>query len=110
MSLRKKSKNVPCRLLVPLFIVMVTCAPPPKPYSAEYALVWILNSSSASIEGTKLVVWTRGSLAGNRKSAGAVVLIGTNSELHARHQQCQALHVASVERQFHDAAVLDDST
>src|SRR5205809_4664158 len=49
--LRRNSYTDPWRLLVPDLITALTNAPALRPNSAEYAFVWILNSSSASTEG-----------------------------------------------------------
>src|SRR5882672_2148861 len=45
------SYRLPRTLLVPDLIVALTTAPELRPYSAEYAFVWILNSCNASIDG-----------------------------------------------------------
>src|SRR5260370_37661855 len=49
--LRRNSYKVPWRLLVPERMTALTNAPALRPNSAEYALVWILNSCNASTEG-----------------------------------------------------------
>src|SRR5262245_6480790 len=62
-SLRTNSNSAPCRLLVPDLIATLTCAPEFTPNSAEYTALCTLNSSIASIEGVKLMVLMRGSVA-----------------------------------------------
>src|SRR5579864_4168085 len=49
--LRRNSKALPWRTLVPDFVVTTTCPPDDRPYSAEYIPVCTLNSSILSTEG-----------------------------------------------------------
>ena len=51
--LRMNSHAVPCKVLVPLLVMTFTW-PMPRPNSAEYTPLCILNSCSASIDGNKM--------------------------------------------------------
>ena len=48
LSFRKNSNSVPWNALLPDLVTMFTCAPPFRPYSAEYALRSMRTSAMAS--------------------------------------------------------------
>ena len=56
-SLRRNSNTDPCSSLVPDLVVIVTTPPMERPNSAEYALVRILNSWTASSWGLMASFW-----------------------------------------------------
>ena len=61
-SLRVNSNTLPWNSFVPLLSWRLTTPPSDFPNSAEYVLVWSLNSSRASMLGKMTTVWSQVSL------------------------------------------------
>ena len=121
---------LPVQLFVPDLICRFTTPPSDRPNSAEYVLVCILNSSSAStlgkmhdglqprlvvVDAVEHVVVVARALAVGRErgrrapgeAAGAVDVRPRNAAKDARNRACQADEVAAVQRQRLDLLFVD---